>query len=224
MLLQTGVAPTNTEWLNQLNTAYGAASSIGTIEDCIRNGLLTETSSGLVDTGLSNAIASASEYTSLGINELFETTVSDLGVSPASGAVNLANTAINVGTAGTIGAYAGAATVGVGVGVLINKAYNFLKRWVAAGMPINYKQPPAAVRPEGYENLAFVNYKHFGVMTQEFFSYIIIIPGLSDGLIQEMKLILDSFSVYCRSNRKVNCYNGLIIVGNINLGGNLSPY
>lgn len=171
LLLQTGTAPTNMEWLNQLNAAYGVESSIGTIEQCITDGLLTETAEGLIDTGLSAAIEAAPEYTSLGLSDLFTTTAADAGVTAASGGVNLATTAINVGTAGTIGAFAGAAAVGVGVGVLINKAYNFLNRWIAAGMPINYGQPPAAARPEGYENLAYVNYKHFGVKSQHFDLY-----------------------------------------------------
>lgn len=120
LLLQTGVAPTNQAWLNQLNNAYGVESSIGTIEDCITNGLLTETANGLVDTGLSNAISSIPEYTDLGLDDLFTTVATDTGVSVASGAANIANSAINVGTLGTIGAFAGAASIGVGLGVLIN--------------------------------------------------------------------------------------------------------
>lgn len=130
LLLQTGVAPTNQTWLNQLNSAYGVTSTIGTIEDCITNGLLTETSNGLVDSGLSNAISSIPEYTDLGLDELFTTVATDAGVTAASGATNIANTAINVGTFGTIGAFAGAASIGVGLGVLINHVRDRLSDYI----------------------------------------------------------------------------------------------
>lgn len=137
LLLQTGVAPTNTQWLNQLNNAYGAASTIGTIEDCISSGLLTQTSNGLVDSGLSTAISNLPEYTSLGLDQMFSTAATDVGVTAASGATNLANTAINVGTLGTIGAFAGAATVGVGVGVLINNIREKLSNYIKYGVPLS---------------------------------------------------------------------------------------
>lgn len=174
LLLQTGVAPTNTQWLNQLNTAYGAASTIGTIEDCMSNGLLTQTASGLVDTGLSNAIASTPEYTSLGLDTMFETTVSDVGVSAASGAVNIANTAINVGTLGTIGAFAGAATVGVGVGVLINHVREKLSNYIKYGLPLTANEFLS-------QELIYAN----GGL------YYIITPNTSTGNVQTVKVNSD---------------------------------
>ena len=61
-MLQSGVAPVNQKWINQINASYGVESSIGTIEDMISNGLLTETANGLVDTGLSQAIQNESAY------------------------------------------------------------------------------------------------------------------------------------------------------------------
>lgn len=139
LLVSTGYAPTNTQWLNSLNSAYGVSSTIGTIEDCITNGLLTETANGLVDSGLSNAISSLPEYTSLGLDQMFQTVATDAGVAAASGAANLAGTAINVGTLGTIGAFAGAAAVGVGLGVLINHVRESIVNFVKNG--INFDAP-----------------------------------------------------------------------------------
>lgn len=138
LLLQTGVAPTNQTWINNLNSAYGVESSIGTIEDMISNGLLTETANGLVDTGLSQAIQSQSAWTDLGLNEIFQTTVDDAGVIAGSGAVNLANQAIHLGTAGTIGAFAGAAAIGVGIGVLINHVREYVSDYIKYGVPMSY--------------------------------------------------------------------------------------
>lgn len=142
LMLQAGVAPVNNAWLAQLNNAYGVESSIGTIADCIESGLLTQTAEGLVDSGLSQAIASESAYTSLGLSDIFTTTVDDAGVIAGSGAVNLANSAINVGTVGTVGAYAGAVAVGVGVGVLIDHARQALLNFIRSGakMDLNYNE------------------------------------------------------------------------------------
>ena len=120
LMLQTGAAPTNTNFLNSINNAYGVESSIGTIENMIDTGLLSESGGQLIDTGLSQAIQSESAWTEWGLNEIFETTIADEGVIANTGAVNLANQAINLGTAGTIGAFAGAVAVGVGVGILAN--------------------------------------------------------------------------------------------------------
>ena len=92
LMLQCGVAPVNTNYLNTLNTSYGY-----TIESAISQGLLTETASGLVDSGLSTAIEGASAYAELGLGDIFTTTATDAGVIAASGGVNIANTAINVG-------------------------------------------------------------------------------------------------------------------------------
>lgn len=157
LLLQTGVAPTNQAWLNQLNSAYGVTSTFGTIEDCISSGLLTETTSGLVDSGLSNAISSLPEYTSLGLDEMFTTTATDVGVTVASGATNIANTAINVGTIGTIGAFAGAAAVGVGIGILANKVYNYIKDYVKYGLPMSQDIKDTIINniPQGYDKVCY---------------------------------------------------------------------
>lgn len=132
LLLQTGVAPTNTQWLNTLNNSYSI-----TIEESISQGLLTETAEGLVDSGLANYISNASAYSELGLSDIFTTTATDVGVTAATGAVNIANTAINVGTLGTIGAFAGAAAVGVGVGVLIDKVRNVFSDYIKYGLPMN---------------------------------------------------------------------------------------
>ena len=47
LLLQSGAAPVNSAWVNTLNASYGIESSIGTIENAIQSGLLTETATGL---------------------------------------------------------------------------------------------------------------------------------------------------------------------------------
>ena len=163
LLMQTGVAPTNTQWLNSLNNAYGYS-----IESAISEGLLTETAGGLVDSGLAASIEAAPEYTSLGIDSIFATTAADQGVIVASGATNLANTAIHVGTVGTIGAFAGAVGVGVGIGVLINHVRDRLGRWIKAGCPLDYTNT-AIAEPEGFNNKYSIYYKQFGVnRTREF--------------------------------------------------------
>lgn len=161
LLLQTGAAPVNQTWVGSLNSAYGY-----TIETAISEGLLTESAGGLIDTGLSSSIASSAEYSSLGLGELFTTTAADgAAVLPASGAVNIANTAIHVGTAGTIGAFAGAVAVGAGVGVLINHVRDRLGRWIKAGCPLDYTYVDNS--PEGYNIKCGLFYKHF---TTEFIS------------------------------------------------------
>lgn len=135
LMLQAGVAPVNQSYLTALNTSYGY-----TIETAISEGLLTESAGTLVDTGLSSAIESASAYTDLGLSEIFTTTAADAGVVAGSGAVNIANTAIHVGTAGTIGAFAGAVAVGVGAGVLLNNFLNWAGDSIRAG--ISYFNTP----------------------------------------------------------------------------------
>lgn len=132
LMLQAGVAPVNQSYLTALNTSYGY-----TIETAISEGLLTESAGTLVDTGLSSAIESASAYTDLGLSEIFTTTAADAGVVAGSGAVNIANTAINVGTAGTIGAFAGAVAVGVGAGVLINHLRETIGNYIKYGFPMS---------------------------------------------------------------------------------------
>lgn len=133
LMLQAGVAPVNQSYLTALNTSYGY-----TIETAISEGLLTETAGTLVDTGLSSAIESASAYTDLGLSEIFTTTVEDAGVIAGSGAYNIANTAINVGTGGTIGAFAGAALIGVGAGVLANHIRDSIGKLIKYGLPVNF--------------------------------------------------------------------------------------
>lgn len=140
LLLQSGAGVTNQNWLNTLNASYGAESTIGTIEDCITNGLLTEVEGTLVDSGLSSAIESANAWSDLGLSDIFATTADDVGVAVATGGANLANTAINVGTIGTIGAFAGAAGIGVGIGVLANHIYEKWKTNVEVGAMITETQ------------------------------------------------------------------------------------
>lgn len=153
LLLQTGVAPTNQNFLNAINSSYGVESSIGTIEDMISNGLLTESGGNLIDTGLSQAIQNESVWTDYALNEIFETTVNDYGVLSGSGAVNLANQAINLGTGGTIGAFAGAAVIGVGVGVLANHVREYVSNIVKYGLPMSFKQKQDLFNniPSGYD-------------------------------------------------------------------------
>lgn len=155
LLLQTGTAPVNQSYIDLLNSSYGVESSIGTIEDMISSGLLTESGNMLIDTGLSTAIESQPAYIELGLSDLFTTTVDDVagGVLAGSGGVNLANTAINCGTAGTIGAFAGAATIGVGLGVLINKVGNYVGNFIKYGLPMSAttRREIANNFPEGYD-------------------------------------------------------------------------
>lgn len=140
LMLECGVAPVNNNWVTNLNNAYGIESSIGTIQDAINSGLLIESGGTLIDNGLADAIASNSAYTSLGLSDIFTTSADDIanGVIAGSGASNLANTAINVGTLGTIGAYAGAATIGVGLGVLANKINEKFINYIRSGAKITY--------------------------------------------------------------------------------------
>lgn len=135
LMLQAGVAPTNTSWLTSLNSSYGY-----TIETAISEGLLTESAGTLIDTGLSSAIESATAYTELGLSDIFTTTATDIGVEVASAGVNLTGTAINVGTLGTIGAFAGASVVGVGIGVLANHLITTFGDYIKYGAPLTMKE------------------------------------------------------------------------------------
>lgn len=161
LVLSTGAAPVNDAWLTSLNNAYGVTSTIGTIGDAIDSGLLIESSGALIDNGLAAAIEAETAYTELGLAELFTTTASDAaeyGVIAASGATNLATTAIEVGTLGTIGAFAGATLAGVGVGILINKAYNYFSNFVKYGASLSNKEVMNIVSdiPEGYNDVYFL--------------------------------------------------------------------
>lgn len=142
LMVQAGAAPVSTTFLDTLDASYGIESSIGTIEDCITSGLLTESGGTLVDTGLSTAIESASAYSDLGLGDIFATTADDVGVAVASGGTNLANTAINCGTLGTIGAYAGAAGIGVGIGILANKLIEKYKNNIVNSIPLQLEMDP----------------------------------------------------------------------------------
>lgn len=152
LMLQAGVAPVNQSYLTALNTSYGY-----TIETAISEGLLTESAGTLVDTGLSSAIESASAYTDLGLSEIFTTTVEDAGVIAGSGAVNIANTAIHVGTAGTIGAFAGAVAVGVGAGVLINHLREYIGDIIRYGFPMSQNTFQTILNniPSGYSKVYY---------------------------------------------------------------------
>lgn len=152
LMLQAGVAPVNQSYLTALNTSYGY-----TIETAISEGLLTESAGTLVDTGLSSAIESATAYTDLGLSEIFTTTATDAGVVAGSGAVNIANTAIHVGTAGTIGAFAGAVAVGVGAGVLINHLRNVIGNYIRYGFPFSSNELSEVINniPSGYNRIQY---------------------------------------------------------------------
>lgn len=158
LILQTGVAPTNQTWLNSINSAYGVESSIGTIEHMISNGLLTESGGQLIDTGLSQAIQNQSAWTDLVLDDIFSTTVNDSGVLAGSGAVNLANQAINLGTGGTIGAFAGATAIGVGIGVLANHVRDYVSTIVKYGFPLSLKAKQSILNniPSGYDKAYFI--------------------------------------------------------------------
>lgn len=153
LFLQTGAAPVNQTFLNTLNTSYGVTSEIGTLQNALNNGLLTESGGTLIDTGLSSAIESAPAYDALNLESIF-TTYADDGLNIASGGQNLAGTAINVGTVGTIGAFAGAATIGVGLGVLMAKVNDYIGNFVKYGFPMT----PSTIQqiqndiPQGYDN------------------------------------------------------------------------
>lgn len=149
LFLQCGAAPVNTNYLAALNSSYGY-----TIETAISEGLLTETAGGLVDSGLASAIEGASAYTELGLADIFTTTSADgAAVIASTGGVNIANTAINVGTAGTIGAFAGAVAVGVGAGVLINHIREYAGSLIKYGLPMSNKNFKDLVNnvPAGYD-------------------------------------------------------------------------
>lgn len=153
LFLQTGAAPVNQTFIDTLNTSYGVSSNIGSLQNAINSGLLTESGGTLIDTGLSSAIESAPAYDALNLDSVF-TTYADDGLNIASGGQNLAGTAINVGTVGTIGAFAGATTVGVGLGVLISKVNEYVGNFVKYGFPMT----PSTIQeiqnsvPEGYDN------------------------------------------------------------------------
>lgn len=166
LMLQCGVAPVNTNYLNALNTSYGY-----TIESAITEGLLTETASGLVDSGLSAAIEGASTYSELGLSDIFTTTAADVGVTAASGGVNIANTAINVGTAGTIGAFAGAAAVGVGAGVLINHLRETIGNYIKYGFPMDENTRNTIINniPSGYSKVYYGVWQYRNVYSDFYF-------------------------------------------------------
>lgn len=75
----------------------------------------------------------------MGIEEVFTTVASD-GVAAATGAVNIANTAIEVGTLGTIATFAGAAIAGVGAGVIASKVISWVGDNIQRGLDIRASQ------------------------------------------------------------------------------------
>lgn len=212
LVLSTGAAPVNDAWLTSLNNAYGVTSTIGTIGDAIDSGLLIESSGALIDNGLAAAIEAESAYTELGLAELFTTTASDAaeyGVIAASGGTNLANTAIEVGTVGTIGAFAGAALAGVGVGVLVNHCIDRFSRWIKAGCPIDFPEPYDIV--DGYDYTVVVNYTQFGVKTnsQHFFKNNSYVLGWKNSDYDFGYIVISpGSSVYGRYNSSGEFYNG----------------
>ena len=230
LLLQTGVAPTNQNFINAINNAYGAESSIGTIENMISNGLLTESGGSLIDTGLSQAIQNESVWTDYGLNEIFETTVNDAGVLSGSGAVNLANQAINLGTGGTIGAFAGAVAIGVGVGVLANHVREYISTYVKYGLPMSLKQKQDLISniPEGYGR-AYYLIRQYNPSSE--YTYIEFVGSdvMCSGVYSEQDSIeftsryynkngldkSDKFSMTYANNRLISSYdkNGFVGVG-----------
>ena len=141
MLMSSGAGVTNMDWLNQLNTAYGVESSIGTLENAISQGLLTESAGTLIDTGLSDAIMESSAYTDLGLDALFSTTASDsaiqAGTIVASGGANIATESISTLTLGTVGQAFVAVGAGIGLGVLANHFINQFGKPMTNAAPIN---------------------------------------------------------------------------------------
>lgn len=151
LMLQCGVAPVNTNYINALNTSYGY-----TIETAISEGLLTETAEGLVDTGLASAIEEAAAYTDLGLADIFTTTIDDVGVAAASGGVNIAKTAVNVGKFGNIGSFAGAVAIGVGVGVLANHIREILGNYIKYGVSTDVSKD--VLSNLTYDNVGYMQY------------------------------------------------------------------
>ena len=141
MLMSSGTGVTNMEWLNQLNTAYGIESSIGTLENAISQGLLTESAGTLIDTGLSDAIMANSAYTDLGLDALFSTTADDAliqaGTVAASGGANIAAESIGAVTLGTVGQAFVAVGAGIGLGVLANHVIERFGKYITQGRYIN---------------------------------------------------------------------------------------
>ena len=141
MLMSSGAGVTNMEWLNQLNTAYGVESSIGTLENAINQGLLTESAGTLIDTGLSDAIMANSAYTDLGLDALFSTTADDAiiqaGTVAASGGANIAAESIGAVTLGTVGQAFVAVGAGIGLGVLANHVIERFGKYISQGKYIN---------------------------------------------------------------------------------------
>ena len=149
LLTGSGASVTNTQWLNQLNNAYGVESTLatatgtdGTLGAMYEAGLFSVDSAGhFVDQGLGNAIRNVPEYSSLGVDQFLTTTNADLEL----GAWQAADAATNIGeaasagiTLGTIGQAVGAVSMGVHLGVLANKVINWVGDQMAVGQPVNY--------------------------------------------------------------------------------------
>lgn len=140
MLMSSGAGITNMDWLSQLNSAYGIESAIGTMEDAIANGLLTESGGALIDTGLSDAIMANSAYTDLGLDTLFTTTADDIAIDAgtvvATGGANLAAEGIGAVTLGTVGQAVIAVGAGIALGVLANHFIEKYAKPMFSGTPL----------------------------------------------------------------------------------------
>lgn len=132
LLTGSGASISNTQWLNQLNNAYGVESTLatatgtdGTIGAMYEAGLFSVDSAGhFVDNGLADAIRNVPEYSSMGISDVFATTSTDMELGAwqiADGATNIGEAASSGIKAGTIGQAVGALSMGVHLGVLANK-------------------------------------------------------------------------------------------------------
>lgn len=141
LLLQCGVGIVDETYLNKLNNAYGVESQFGTIEDMVANGLLVDENGTLNDAGLEAAIQNVPEYEELFLGDMFSVAEgAAVGVAAGSGAHNIMTAAINCGTLGTIGAFAGAASIGVGLGVLLGNVTTKLANYIKNGRPLTTQQ------------------------------------------------------------------------------------
>lgn len=164
------------DWLTQLNNAYGVESSIGTLENAISQGLLTESAGTLIDTGLSDAIMANPAYTDLGLDALFTTTADDAliqaGTVAASGGANIAAESIGAITLGTVGQAFIAVGAGIGLGVL---GAHFIQKYAMpmfAGVPLTNSEIISKLS----NGEAYVRAESYGFIynTSEFFNIRVI--------------------------------------------------
>lgn len=164
MLMSSGAGVTNMDWLSQLNSAYGVESTIGTMEDAIASGLLSESGGALIDTGLSDAIMANSAYTDLGLDTLFSTTADDVAIQAgtvvASGGANLAAEGIGAVTLGTVGQAVIAVGAGIGLGVLANHVIEKYGKLMFNGQEITTSELALNNLPDG--GRLFSYYDNYG--------------------------------------------------------------